>query len=185
MKTVTSPRVRLKAGLTRMALTAAVATIALAGGNLFAQPTVKTLGGGYVPQFFGYLNTNTLYALFHTPMGLAANQSGAVFVADRDNNAVRELINIGGTENGNTFTFATNHIQSPVGVALDSSGNVYVLNRGGTSAVNTNGTVLEFNSFGILVTTNASHLTNAAAIAIDPLGNLYVTERTNLVIEIS
>ena len=185
MKTATFPGVGPIATLVRAALTATVITAALAAGNLFAGPTVKTLGGGYVSQRYGYFDTNTLYALFHTPMGLVANQSGTVFVADRDNNAVRELINVSGFQNGNTYTFTTNQIKSPVGVALDASGNLYVLNRGGTSAVNTNGTVLEFNTYSMLIATNASNLTNAAALAIDPLGNLYITERTNLVVKIS
>jgi hypothetical protein len=185
MKTSTFPRASLIAGFFRAALTAAVVTATLAVGSLFAAPAVKTLGGGTSGPYYGYLNTNTLQALFHTPMGLAVNQSGEVFVADRDNNAVRELVDVTGTENGNTFPFTTNHISSPVGVVLDAAGNVYVLNRGGTSAVNTNGTVLEFNSYAMLIATNASNLTNASAIAIDPFGNLYVTERTNLVVEIS
>lgn len=185
MKTVFFPGVGLITRRARAVLTAVMAIAALAAGNLSAAPSVKTLGGGYVPQRYGYFDTNTLYALFHTPMGLCANASGTIFLADRDNNAVRELINVGGFQNGNTYTFATNHIQSPVGVVLDAGGNVYVLNRGGTSAVNTNGTILKFNTYGMLIATNAVNLTNAAAIAIDTSGNLYVTERSNLVIEIS
>jgi sugar lactone lactonase YvrE len=190
MKTATFPGIRLIASLVRAVLPAAVATAILAAGNLFAGPTVKTLGGGYVSQKYGYIDTNTLYALFHTPMGLVANQSGTVFLADRDNNAVRELINVTAPENGNTYTFApnpyaTNQLKSPVGVVLDAGGNLYVLNRGGSTGVNTNGSVWEYNTYGFLIATNAAHLTNANAIAIDPFGNLYVTERSNLVVEIS
>ncbi|HSY42364.1 MAG TPA: hypothetical protein VK811_00530, partial [Candidatus Acidoferrum sp.] len=190
MKTANFTGVRRKANLVRAALTAAVAVATLAAGSLIAAPVVKTLGGGTSGSYYGYYNTNTLQSLFHTPMGLAANQSGEVFLADRDNNAVRELINVTGPENGNSFTFApnlyaTNQLKSPVGVVLDAGGNVYVLNRGGSTGVNTNGMVWEYNTYGFLIATNAANLTNANAIAIDLQGNLYVTERTNLVIEIS
>jgi hypothetical protein len=174
------------AGLTLAVLRSAAVIAVFGAGSLMAQPTVKTMGGGVVSGSFGFKNTNTLFALFHTPMGMAISQDGnSIFVADRDNNAVRLITDFQLPNNGWTFTFTTNFLNKPVGVALDAAGNIYVLNRGTNSAVSTNGTVVEFDQYGYFVMTNASGLTNAAGIALDPFGNIYVSERSNLVVEIS
>lgn len=149
------------------------------------QTTVTTLGGG--PQYynpgnnFGSSNSvyGTLYSQFHTPSGLAIDNSlKYLYVADRDNNAIR-LIDLSDPANpSETYAFVpyppyvpTNLISQPVGVAVDALGNVYVLNRG----KGTNGTVVEFDSFGDLIATNTTRLTNASAIALDPAGNIFVT----------
>ncbi|MGB7768681.1 MAG: chitobiase/beta-hexosaminidase C-terminal domain-containing protein [Verrucomicrobiia bacterium] len=139
--------------------------------------TVATLGGGPYqgsPNYYGYEDGNTKdVAQFHTPIGLALDESGEyLYVADRDNNAIREVDLLG----GNTYTFTTNLINQPVGVAVDSADNVFVLNRG----KGTNGTVLEFDPFGDVVATNATSLTNAAGIALDSVDDIYVTASNQL-----
>src|SRR5262245_3865782 len=93
--------------------------------HLSAAPVVDTLTGGPAqtnPKFFGYVDGLTHEsAQFHTPIGLALDSTGSfLFVADRDNNAIREL-DLGGNL---TYTFATTGINKPVGVALDGIGNV-------------------------------------------------------------
>jgi hypothetical protein len=174
------------AGLALVALRSATVIAVFGAGSLMAQPTVKTWGGGASTTHFGYVDTNTLMSFFHTPMGMAVSQNGqTVFVADRDNNAVRLFTDFQDANNGWTFTFTTNFISKPVGVALDAAGDVYVLNRGSTNAIATNGTVLEFDQYGYFVMTNAYGLTNAAGMALDPFGNIYVTERSNLLVEIT
>src|SRR5262249_21989590 len=97
-----------------------------------------------------------------------------LFVADRDNNAVREL----NFASGNTFTFATNSytypansINKPIGVAVDGSDNVYVLNYRNA----TNGTVLEFDKYGNFLRTNAMGLAYLGGIAWDGGANFYLT----------
>lgn len=149
--------------------------------------TVTTLGGGNPninPKYQGYKDGNTLTnALFHTPMGIALDQDfGYLYVADRDNNAVRIVdLLLGDTE-----TFApTNLTKNPVGVAVDGAGDVYVLNRGSTNNFSTNGTILEFDTYGDLLATNATKLTNAAGIAIDLTGNLYITVGSNSVVKLT
>lgn len=186
MNTEISPAQISLGGCVRQVLRGAIVAVALAAGSLIAQPTVQTISGGVSGSHYGYANGQTLYALFNTPKGIALDGSGDLFVADYGNNAIRELSNIGGANNGTTTTFVTNQISAPVGVAFDGNGNLFVLNRGSTTAaVSTNGTVVEFDKYGILVATNATHLTNAAAMALDPNGNIYLTVRTNLVLEIS
>jgi hypothetical protein len=187
MKTAIFSGIKPVTAWARIALQCTVVIATLSAGNLFAAPVVKTLGGGATSGYFGYKDTNTLYALFHTPMGVAVSQDGqTVFLADRDNNAVRLLTDFGSANNGYTFTFTTNFLSKPVGVAVDIAGDVFVLNRGSTNNnTATNGTVLEFDTYGFFVATNASHLTNAQGIALDTYGNLYVTERSNLLVMIT
>ncbi len=181
MKKTFSFAVKPAACLMRHVFRGTVVVAALAAAGLYAAPTVTTLAGG-VSGPTGYKDTNSLFALFKTPIGIAVDQGNDnLYVADRDNNAVRLLDLVG----GQTYTFATNQVNKPVGVVLDGDDNVYVLNRGTGTTVSTNGTVLEFDYYGYLIATNASNLTNAAAIAIDPAGNLYVTERTNLLVRLT
>jgi hypothetical protein len=159
----------------------------LSAANLSAAPVVTTLSGGpnsSNAKYYGYTDGNTKQtAQFHTPVGLALDSSQTfLFVADRDNNAIRMLDLL---ENY-TFTFAVGSpISKPIGVVLDSDDNVYVLNRGTTNNVSTNGTVVEFDTYGDLIATNATGLTNAAAMAMDNVGNIYVTVSSNKLIRIA
>ncbi len=172
----------------------AMMVLLLAAANLTAMATtVDTLTGGpsqFYPQTsYGYVDGDTVAtAKFHTPFGIALDAAaGYLFVADRDNNAVRQLDLAGNW----TYTFVPNAfvpaslIAKPVGVAVDANGNVYVLNRGTTNTISTTGTVLQFDSFGDLVKTNATGLTNAAGIALDGIGNIYLTVQSNTLIRIA
>src|SRR5208282_3066245 len=164
-----------------------IVTVALllTAANLFASPTVKTLGGGnpnVSPPYLGYEDGITLsQALFHTPSGLALDSTGNnLFVADRDNNAIRYLDLVAGW----TWTFDvtyTNLINKPIAVAVDTSDYVYVLNRGNV----TNGSVVTFDNWGDAVITNAVQLTNAAGMALDSVGNIYLTVQSNTLIRIA
>jgi len=165
-----------------------MAALLLAAANLFAIPTgvnVATLGGGNPhvnPKYLGYEDGITLsQALFHTPCGLALDITGQyLFVADRDNNAIRYLDLVAGW----TWTFGvtyTNLINKPIAVAVDTDYNVYVLNRGNV----TNGSVVTFDNWGDAVATNAVRLTNAAGMALDSAGNIYVTVQSNKLIRIA
>jgi hypothetical protein len=152
----------------------------LAAANMLANPAVSTLNiNSGVSKRAGYVDGNTHNdAQFHTPIGLAMDNTGDyLYVADRDNNAIRYL-DLG---LGQTFTFATNSINKPVGVAVDNLDDVFVLNRGNGS----NGMVLEFDLYGDLIATNATSLTNAAGIALDFLGNIFVTVNSNTIIKIT
>jgi VCBS repeat-containing protein len=164
---------------------AALGLALLAGTNAHAQPTVATLGGGsplVTPKYQGYRDGATLtHALFRTPAGLALDSTGQyLYVADRDNNAIRYL----DLTAGQTWTFGvtfTNLINKPIAVAVDSSDNVYVLNRGN----GTSGSVITFDNWGDAVVTNAVGLSTAAGLALDSVGNIYVTIQGNKLIRIA
>ena len=170
---------------TRTLRLSAWAMVLSSAWRLLAAPQVDTLTGG--PSQFsldpaGYVDGDTAtVAQFHTPYGIALDPTGnTLFVADRDNNAIRQIDLAG----GQTFTFTTYQINQPVGVAVDGDGRIYVLNRGNGN----NGTVLVFDSVslgGDFLATKAANLVDAAGIALDSRTNIYVTVSGNTVIRIT
>ena len=178
---------------TGAALTAAL--LLLATANLRAGVpngvVVGSLCGGGASPFYGYVEgnpANSTDAKFHTPIGLAQDSTGEyLFVADRDNNAIRVVdLSSSSTHYNFTYTFApipgftSGTIAKPVGVALDADDNVYVLNCGNGK----NGRVVMFDDYGDPLATNAVALINANAITLDNAGNVYVTA-SNLLLRIT
>lgn len=174
-KTLSDASGRMRAA--RYAGVTIFATLLFSAPNLFAAANVSWLSGGPVapgasPTGYGYVDGDiTSSALYHTPCGLAIDPTGNyLFVADRDNNAVRFLE----FDQNTTYTFGvvnTNLVNKPVGVALDNTTNVFVLNFGN----GTNGSVVQFDNWGNTVATNLTRLTNAGGIAVDFNDNIYVT----------
>lgn len=82
----------------------------------------------------GSANGNGTAASFHTPMSIAAGANGTVYVADMGNNLIRRIATslevstvAGRLEHGNRDGTGTDaQFYTPVGVAVDSAGNVYV-----------------------------------------------------------
>ncbi len=169
---------RARGGSGRWSVATWLAATLLTVGNLMAMPVVDTVTGGPWqgnPLYYGYVDGDTAAeAQFHTPYALALDNAGEnLYVADRDNNAIRFI----DAAAGQTFTFTTYGISKPVGVAVDADDYVYVLNYGN----GLNGNVLKFDLYGDLVATNVSGLTNACGLALDSAGNLYITARSNQV----
>ena len=86
----------------------------------------------------GFSDTPRFSAQFNTPKGITVDSSGNIYVADTNNNRIRKI-----TSDGYVTTLAGTgtaayvdgqNIQAsfdtPLGVAVDSSGNVYVLSDG-------------------------------------------------------
>jgi hypothetical protein len=173
MKT-TSSKLQRRSNVAVAALLSSALLLASASSK--AMPTVNTISGGPTAGYVDGDTTTT--ALFNTPAGLALDKSdNLLFVADRGNNAIRQL----DLAANQTISFATYGISQPVGVVVDASGNVFVLNHGNGS----NGTVVEFDSFGDFLGVLASGLVNAQGIAMDSLGDLYITEGNNNVLQIT
>lgn len=137
---------------------------------------------------------------FNSPNGIAVDAHGNVFVADTGNNSIREIVATNGIVSSTSAVITLNDqgtasFKSPEGVAVDSSGNVYVADTSDNDVREieaTNGTV----SASSTVVTLAGGLSTACldgsgtaaefdgpdGVAIGPSGNLYVADSNNNVI---
>jgi sugar lactone lactonase YvrE len=87
---------------------------------------VSTIAG--VALQYGHLDANGTSALFSFPIGVAVDSLSNIFVADSQNNDIREI-----DINNNVTTVAINngyHFNNPTAVAVDGSGNLWVADTG-------------------------------------------------------
>jgi sugar lactone lactonase YvrE len=141
-------------------------------GGVYASEVVnkdvrKISGTGLLPPpALPYLH------LFRSPMGIALDTSGAqLYIADALSNAV-QVLHLGNNQT-ETFLDASAGILNPVDVVVDYGNHVHVLNQG----TGGNGSVLEFNEFGNLLSTNASGLAMPTALVVDDSGNVFIAEQ--------
>jgi sugar lactone lactonase YvrE len=162
-----------------------VGVIADTSGNVYVADTghhriAKVTSTGSVTIFAGSTsgasgsaNGTGTAASFKSPRGLARDTAGNLYVADTGNNLIRKITTAGvvttfagGTLSGYVDATGTSaRFNSPHGVAVDSSGNLYVADTG-------NNRIRKITSAGV-VTTRAT-ITAPVGIAVDSGGNLYV-----------
>jgi sugar lactone lactonase YvrE len=174
-----------------------------AAGNVYIADTgnsvIRKLSSGSVSIFAGLLATPgnldgpAASAQFNQPAAVAVDHNGVVYVADTGNNTIRTIT--GGvviTLAGSIWNFGsadgtgTNALfHAPQGIAVDSSGNIYV-------ADTANHAIREITSRGIVTTiagtpgilgsidgaTN-SLFCNPTGVTVDDSGNVYVTDSGN------
>jgi sugar lactone lactonase YvrE len=192
--------------------------VADSAGNLYVADTsnhnirkvttsgvVTTFAGGYAGSLStgavgitGSSNGNGASARFNYPDGLARDTSGNLYVADSYNHAIRKIDtsanvttlagsvgSIGSTDaNGTAAKF-----DQPLGVAVDSSGNVYVADTYNDTIrkIDTSANVTTL--AGVAGQTGSTDGIGAAArfnqpfgITVDGNGNLYVVDTRNFTI---
>src|SRR5271157_293376 len=176
-----------------------------ASGNIYVADTqnarvrkisngaINTVAGSGTAGFGGDSGAATS-AQLNIPAGLAVDGAGNLYIADFSNNRVRKV-----TPGGTITTLAGNglagyagdggpatgaQLTTPMGVATDSSGNVYIADTG-------NNAVRMVNSSGIISTVAGNGLAgysgdggqailamvgSPTGVAVDPSGNLYISD---------
>ena len=142
-------------------------------------------------------------ALLNFPFGIATDAAGNIYIADAGNACIRKVTvatgiittiagstNVGFAGDGGPAVAAS--FSNPLGVALDSSGNVYIADYpngrirkvdAGTGIINTvagNGATatnpLEQNPAGDGGLAEAAQLVGPSGVALDSAGNLYIAD---------
>jgi sugar lactone lactonase YvrE len=142
----------------------------------------------------GFVNGTGTGAQLYTPLGMAADAAGNLYVADQFNHVIRKITPAGvvttfcgnGT-NGHVDGAATvAQFSSPNAIAVDKSGNVYVTDQGSNLIIKItpDGTATTLAGIGASGYVNSSSPLKAAfnnmqGIAVDAAGNVFVADAGN------
>jgi sugar lactone lactonase YvrE len=158
------------------ALSFATGVVTDSGGNVFAmaEPSGNTPATGLVSNIYKFAPDGTRMLFGSTDSdfgyGLALDSAGNLYAADADAQTVYKF-----TPNGTRSVFAGPSAfaadTGPLGLALDSTGNLFVSTEGDPGS----DTILEFTPHG-MESTFATGLTNPRGLAFDASGNLFVAE---------
>lgn len=165
--------------------------------NATPAAVLATAAGSGSPGFAGD-GQPAIEALLSRPIRIAFDQAGILYLTDSDNNAVRKV-----TPDGSIFTIAGNGspgfggdggpstqalLNFPIGVAVDTSGNIYICD-------NANARIRKINAATGVITTIAGNgqngfsgdggpaidasLNSPQTIDVDPAGNVYIADFGN------
>jgi sugar lactone lactonase YvrE len=157
--------------------------ISTASGAVY---TIAGSGSG----FSDGIGTN---AQFSSPYGVASDILGNLYIADRDNHRIRKITSstylvstlAGGSSSGSADGFGTNaRFNSPSGLAVDASGNVFVADSGNHRIRKVtplgNVTTVAGRSQGFNDDTGTNALFNyPLGIVVDAAGTIFVSDTNN------
>lgn len=169
-------------------------------GNLYIADTAnnvvrKVASGGTISTILGNGTAGSGNSQLNGPQGVAADSAGNVYVSDTQNarvlkisgGAVTTVAGSGKPGFGGDGSSATSaQLNTPVGLAVDSAGNLYIADFGnnrirkvtpGNTISTVAGTAQGFGGDGGLAT--AAQLNAPQGVALDKAGNLYITDTLN------
>jgi uncharacterized protein (TIGR03437 family) len=164
------------------------------------QYIISTIAGTNVQGFSGDSGPATS-AQLGLPGRIALDSSGKIYIADSANNRVRvisggTITTVAGTGtagfSGDGKAATAAQLRDPIGVAVDSSGNLYIADAGNNviRKVITSGTISTVagnNAAGYSGDGGAAtsaQLNAPVAVAVDSSGNLYIADANNFVIRL-
>jgi len=153
--------------------------------RLISGGSVSTLAGNGTSGYTGD-NGNATSAELNHPGAVAVDASGNLYIADTGNHAIRKvtgstITTIAGSNNGGSSGDAGDGgaakgalLNSPAGIAVDSSGNVYIsdTNNNRIRRIDTKGIITGIVGSG----STANTLDHPTGIAIDNSGALYIAD---------
>lgn len=188
-----------------LAMVVVVIMLASSTPPLFSQvahaavTTISTIAGNGTSGYGGDSGAATS-AKLNNPHGVAVDSSGNVYIADSNNNRIRKIDtngkistiagdgNWGSGGDGGAATSA--QLNNPSGVAVDSSGNVYIAdtNNSKIRKVGTDGricTIAGIESWGYTGDggpATSAQLSYPRSVVVDSHGNVFIAEASNSVI---
>jgi hypothetical protein len=166
-----------------------------------ATGTIITVAGTGTAGYSGDGGAATS-AQLNSPYGVAVDSSGDLFIADAGNNVIREvipatgiIITVAGTGkagySGDGAAATSAQLNSPLGVAVDSSGNLYVADTGNNAireVVQATGTIITVAGTGTAgysgdgAAATSAELSGPVSVAVDASGNLFIADAGNNVV---
>jgi uncharacterized protein (TIGR03437 family) len=164
--------------------------------------TISTFAGNYSSGYSGDSGAAT-GAQLAAPFAVAVDKSGNVYIADQFNNRIRKVSNgtittvagngtAGYTGDGSAATSA--ELSDPEGVAVDSSGNLYISDTGNSVVrkVTSSGTISTIaGNFtagpgyaGDGAAATSAQLFHPSNLVLDAKGNIYIADSSNSIIRI-
>lgn len=163
--------------------------------EVFGQNIYTAAGTGSAG--FGGDGGSAKNAQLNNPKSVAIDPNGNLYFTDYNNHRVRKVDQMGvistfagtGTQgfSGDGANATAAELDSPFGIAVDQSGNVYIsdISNNRIRKVNTLGIISTFAGTGIAgfngdgIQANLAQLNNPFGIATDALGNVYIADNFN------
>jgi len=195
-----------------------------AAGNIFIADTdnfvIREVAGGNISTIAG--NNTLAYsgngapaanAALNIPSGVFVDASGNVFIADTENSVIRELVAATGvlqtvagtgvvcpdstTACGDGALATSAQLNSPYGVFVDASGNIFIADTAGSkvreviassgviqTVAGTGVSCSTFSTCGDLGLAASAQLNNPYAVVVDASGNIYIADTDDSAIRV-